>query len=159
MAPMAVINRGFGGSKIPEVVYYADRIIKPHQPKLLVFYCGENDLANDVTKAKEALKRFKSFEKYMRKNLADTKVFFLSIKPSISREQYWEKMQQANDMIAKFISRKDNYIYVDVASKMLDENGIVLQDIFLEDNLHMNAKGYKIWTSELRPILEKHYTF
>jgi lysophospholipase L1-like esterase len=158
MAPIPVINRGFGGSTIPEVLYYADRIILPHQPKYIVLYCGENDLSNDETKAKEALKSFKAFHKYLRENLPDSRLYFIAIKPSISREQYWPKLQKANKLISKFISKQDNYLFVDTASKMLDNNGIVLQDIFIEDNLHMNAKGYDIWTNILKPILEKDYT-
>lgn len=158
MAPIPVINRGFGGSTIPEVLHYADRIILPHQPKYIVLYCGENDLSNDDTKAKEALNSFKAFHSYLQENLPDTKLYFIAIKPSIKREKYWPKLQQANRKISKFISKQDNYFFVDTASEMLDSNGIVLQDIFVDDNLHMNAKGYEIWTSVLKPILEKHYT-
>lgn len=157
MAPIPVINRGFGGSTIPEVIYYADRIILPYHPKLLILYCGENDLANDNTKARQAVKSFKKFSAYMNKNLPETKVFFISIKPSISRVQYWTKMQEANAKIKKIIEQKANYYYVDVASKMLDNKGVVLQDIFVEDNLHLNTKGYAIWSELLKPTLEKHY--
>lgn len=158
MAPIRVTNRGFGGSTILEVLHYANRIILPHQPKYIVFYCGENDLSNDETKAKTALKSLKAFHKYLEENLPDTRLYFIAIKPSISREKYWSKLQKANKMIRKFIARHDNYIFVDTASKMLDSDGKVLQDIFIEDNLHMNAKGYQIWTSVLKPILEKDYT-
>jgi lysophospholipase L1-like esterase len=157
ISPISVLNRGFGGSTIPEVTYYADRIILPHQPKILVFYCGENDLANDDAKSKLALKSFKKFYTYMKKNLPETEVFFIAIKPSVKRWNYWNKMNEANSKIKKFVDRKDNYYFVDTASKMLDENGIVLQDIFIKDNLHMNAKGYEIWTNTLKPILEQHY--
>ena len=157
ISPIPVLNRGFGGSTIPEVTYFADRIILPHQPKILVFYCGENDIANDDAKSKLALKSFKKFYTYMKKNLPETEVFFIAIKPSVKRWNYWNKMNEANSKIKKFIDRKDNYYFVDTASKMLDENGIVLQDIFIKDNLHMNAKGYEIWTNTLKPILEQYY--
>ena len=156
MAPVAVINRGFGGSTIPEVLYYADRIILPHQPRAIVFYCGENDLSNDEATANLALKRFKEFHKYLKKNLPETQLYFIAFKPSIRREKYWPKLQEANKQLEKFIEGKKNYFYVDVASKMLDENGKVIQDIFLEDNLHLNETGYKIWTDTLKPILEKN---
>ncbi|MCK5470736.1 MAG: hypothetical protein KAI99_19570, partial [Cyclobacteriaceae bacterium] len=66
------------------------------------------------------------------------------------------KMNEANAKLSKFISKKDNYFYVDTASQMLDEHGIVLQDIFIKDNLHMNAKGYAIWTNVIKPILEEY---
>lgn len=158
MDPISVINRGFGGSTIPEVLYYADRIIKPHQPKIIVFYCGENDLANDNSNSDLALKSFKNFSKYLKKNLPNTKVFFLAIKPSIKRWHYWPKFAEANEKIKKFIDKHELYFFVDTASEMLDENEVVLQDIFIEDNLHMNAKGYKTWTAKLKPILEEHYS-
>ena len=156
MAPIPAINRGFGGSTIPEVTYYADRIILPHNPKIIVLYCGENDLANDESKPKLALKSFKKLHKWMRKNQPETKVFFLAIKPSIRRWNYWGKMSEANAKLKKFMSKKDNYFFVDTASLMLDEDGVVLQDIFIKDNLHMNAKGYELWTKLLKPILEEH---
>jgi len=158
MDPMAAINRGFGGSTIPEVTYYADRIILPHHPKIIVFYCGENDLANDNSKSSLALKSFKEFHKYLKKNLPDTKLFFIAIKPSISRWNYWPRFGEANQKIKRYIEKKDNFFFIDTASKMLDEEGVVLQDIFIEDNLHMNAKGYKIWTNTIKPILEEYYT-
>ncbi len=157
MAPMDVINRGFGGSTIPEVTAIAGRILLPHHPKIMVFYCGENDLANDHTKPDLALKSFKLFYDYMQENMPKTKVFFIAIKPSISRVKYWDKMKKANQLIEKFIDEKNNYFFIDTATLMLDENGNVLQDIFIKDNLHMNAKGYAIWTKEIKPILERHY--
>lgn len=157
MAPMNVINRGFGGSTIPEVTAVADRILLPHHPKIIVFYCGENDLANDHTKPELALKSFKLFYSYMQENMPETKVFFIAIKPSISRAKYLNKLKEANQLIEKFIDKKDNYFFIDTASLMLDESGNVMQDIFIEDNLHMNAKGYTIWTKEIKPILKEYY--
>lgn len=157
MSPIPVLNRGFGGSTIPEVTYYADRIILPHHPKIIVFYCGENDLSNDEAKSDLALKSFEEFHRFMNDKLPKTKVFFIAIKPSISRWHYWSKMNEANEKIEKFINSKDNYYFVDTASGMLDENGTVLQDIFIKDNLHMNAKGYAIWTKVVKPLLEEYY--
>jgi len=159
MSPIPVINRGFGGSTIPEVLHYADRIILPHQPKMIVLYCGENDLANDESKAKLAFKSFKKFHNYIIDNLPDTRVYFIAIKPSIKREKYWPKMQKANQMIRRFIKRKKNFYYLDTSSKMLDENGHVLQDIFIKDDLHLNKKGYQIWIKTIKPILERDYVF
>ncbi|NJN24774.1 MAG: hypothetical protein HC819_01665 [Cyclobacteriaceae bacterium] len=157
MAPMPVINRGFGGSTIPEVTKYADRIISVHQPEMLVLYAGENDLANDTATAEDALGHFKDFYSYMNKNLPETSVFFLSIKPSVARKKFWPKMHKANTKIRRFIDKKPNFYFVDVASPMLDDEGNALKDIFIEDQLHMNAKGYSLWTATLKPVLRKHY--
>lgn len=40
-----------------------------------------------------------------------------------------------------------------VSKQMFDKNGKIRTDIFLEDNLHMNAKGYEVWTGIIKPIL------
>lgn len=157
MSPIPVLNRGFGGSTIPEVIHYADRIILHHQPKIIVLYCGENDLSNDEAKPKLALKSLKNFHRYVNENLPETKIFFIAIKPSIRRWNYWPKFQEANSKIKKYIGKKDDIFYIDTASKMLDDQGVVLQDIFIEDNLHMNSKGYDIWTKTIKPIMEVHY--
>lgn len=158
MDPMKVVNRGFGGSTLPEVTHYADRIILPYSPEILVLYCGENDLANDETKSSQGLKNFKLFSKYMKRNLPDTKVFFIAIKPSIRRWKYHGKFDETNEKIEKYISKNENYFFIDTASKMLDENNVVKQDIFIKDNLHMNSKGYDIWTETVKPILAEHYS-
>jgi len=158
MAPIPVLNRGFGGSTIPEVTYYADRVLLPYNPKIIVLYCGENDLSNDEAEADLALKSLKDLTKYLNKHLPDSKLFFIAIKPSIKRWHYWSKMQEANRLIQKYISKKENYYYIDVASKMLDKDGLVLQDIFVGDNLHLNAKGYKIWSEAIKPVIETHYS-
>jgi len=155
MAPLQVINRGFGGSTIPEVIYYADRIILPHKPDILVLYCGENDISNDETTSDDVLNSFKAFHQYLRKNLPKTQLYFISMKPSISRWTYWPKIQEANLKIAAFIKKRKKYHYIDTASKMLDSSGVVFQDIFIKDNLHMNEKGYAIWTDVMKPELEK----
>jgi lysophospholipase L1-like esterase len=156
-APITVLNRGFGGSTIPEVLHYAERIILPHQPKTIVFYCGENDLSNDDAEAELALTSFKKFSEWMSRHLPETKLFFIAIKPSIKRWHYWPKMQQANSMIENYINQNEKFYFVDVASKMLDNKGVVLQDIFVADDLHLNEKGYQIWEDVLKPYLEKHY--
>lgn len=157
MSPVPVINRGFGGSTIPDVLYFADRIILPQQPKIIVFYCGENDLSSNELSVKGGVQNFKAFHKYLRKNLPETKLYFISIKPSIRREALWPKFQEANKELKKFMRKHKNYYFVDTASSMLDENGKVYQDIFLEDNLHMNAKGYAIWIDIIKPLLLPYF--
>jgi lysophospholipase L1-like esterase len=155
MAPLKVLNRGFGGSTLPEVTYYADRIILPYKPNIIVLYCGENDISNDQTTSEQVLQSFKEFHKYLRKNLPKTQLYYVSMKPSVSRWKYWQKVNEANLKIEAFIKKHKNYHYIDTATKMLDSDGMVFQDIFIADNLHMNEKGYAIWTEVIKPELEK----
>lgn len=151
-----IINRGFGGSSTPHVIQYADEIIFPYNPKQIVIYVGENDIASTpaVTPV-EVANRIDSLVGLIRTKLPDVPIVFISIKPSISRLALMPQMKEANKIICKRLSNQKNIVFVDVFSKMLDENGKPMKDIFLADNLHMNAKGYAIWKKALEPALLK----
>ena len=157
MAPLPVENRGFGGAIIKQVTYYSNRMIVPLEPKLLVFYCGENDIANDVYPAERTLNDYKTFVKTMRKKLPRTGIVFVSMKPSPKRWNYWNKFKAGNAMIEKFIQTQQDMWYVDVGEAMLGSNGRPRAELFLSDSLHMNAKGYALWSEILKPEVLRHY--
>lgn len=151
-----ILNRGFGGSTLQDVIRYADEVITPYRPKQIVIYCGENDLASsdDVT-AEMVLERFIALFNRIRKNDAAVPVAFVSLKPSPSRRHLWPKMVAANQLIKNFLRTKKKTTFIDVYHKMFNRDGTVIQDIFLEDDLHMNAKGYQIWKKAIEPYLIK----
>jgi lysophospholipase L1-like esterase len=151
-----IINRGFGGSSLPDVIRYANDIIFPYQPKQVVLYCGENDLADsDTVTAQTVFTRFKTLFQLIRQKLPGVPVAFVSLKPSPSREHLFTKMVDANRLIRNFIEKEKNAAYIDVFSKMRNSEGSVMKDIFKADNLHMNAKGYAIWKTAIEPYLVK----
>jgi lysophospholipase L1-like esterase len=151
-----IINRGFGGSSLPDVIRYANEIIIPYHPKEIVIYCGENDFAgDDNTTAEMVAERFKTLYAIIRSKMPDVPVVFISIKPSPSRRKYWPKMIEANRMIKDFIGTQQHASYVDVDKPMLNENNQPRPEIFLDDSLHMNAKGYAIWQKAIEPYLLK----
>jgi lysophospholipase L1-like esterase len=151
-----IINRGFGGSSLPDVIRYANEIIIPYHPKEIVIYCGENDFAgNDNTTAEMVAERFKTLYAIIRSKMPDVPVVFISIKPSPSRRKYWPQMMEANQMIKDFISAQQHASYVDVYHPMLNADNQPKPEIFLEDSLHMNAKGYAIWRKAIEPYLIK----
>ena len=154
--PIPGINRGFGGSTLPEVIYYADRIIFKYEPQLIVLYCGENDIA-DGASPEQVFASFKKLDGMIRKKLPETKMIFISMKPSIARWNLWEKYIAGNEMIRKYIETKDDRFYLDCSTVMLLENGEPDPSIFVEDNLHMNAKGYEGWKSLVKPMVERLY--
>lgn len=156
MEPVSVINRGFGGSTIPEVLFYFDELILAHQPKNIYLYAGENDLAMtdlNITPA-QVLETFQLFVNTVRAKLPDTKnIYFISIKPSVARWDLWPTMQEANQLIKDYASKQKDVYYVDVAAKMLQDDGTVRKDIFIRDSLHMNRTGYALWTETIKPDL------
>lgn len=151
-----IINRGFGGSSLPDVIRYADDIIFPYQPKQIVIYCGENDIAssNSVT-ADTVYDRFKVLFNLIRNKWPEVPIVFISLKPSPSRWEMHQKMEAANDEIKQFLAKENNTHFVDVYHKMLAADGTPIKEIFISDNLHMNASGYAIWQKEIQPLLLK----
>jgi len=155
-----IINRGFGGSTLPDQIRYVNDIVFPYDPKQIVIYCGENDLASsDTVTATLVLARFKRLFDSIRKK-TDAPIAYISIKPSPSRRHLFSKMREANAMIKGFITFEnsgglDHSVFIDVHQKMLNKEGQPIPEIFLEDSLHMNAKGYAIWQKEIQPYLLK----
>jgi len=149
-----IINRGFGGSSLPDVTRYESDVIFNYKPKQIVMYCGENDLAaSDTVTAKMVFDRFKKLFTDIRKRFSKVPFVYISLKPSPSRWQLHEKMIAANDQIENFLSKKKNTVFVDVYHKMLGADGTPIKEIYEEDKLHMNAKGYAIWKKEIQPHL------
>jgi lysophospholipase L1-like esterase len=155
-APLPVINRGFGGSTTPEVMHYAKRIVYKYEPSVIVYYCGENDMASE-TPPQVAFQNFKKFIGETEKNLATTTVVFVSAKPSPSRWALWKDFQQFNSMVEQFAKNRPNLRYVDISKELLGANGEPDASLFVEDKLHINASGYAKWTAVLKPIVTEVY--
>ena len=157
-----IINRGFGGSTLLDQLRYANDIIFPYQPKQIVIYCGENDLASsDSVTAEMVVDRFIQLFEVIRKK-TEVPIAYISMKPSPSRRHLFKKMNEANREIMKFVMVQvgDQLLhppmaFIDIHNKMLNANGQPIPEIFLDDSLHMNAKGYAIWKKEIEPYLIK----
>jgi len=151
-----IINRGFGGSTIPDAMRYLNEIVFPYEPKQVVIYEGDNDLASsDKITADSVLNRFEKLFSLIRKHLPNTAIAFVSIKPSPSREKLMPEMQEANSMIKTFLSHQKNAAFIDVYHVMLNKDGTPDKSLFIEDELHMNDKGYHIWQRIIKPYLLK----
>jgi len=151
-----IINRGFGGSSLTDLIRYAPDIIYPYQPRQVVIYCGENDfVSSGNANADTVFTRFSQLFEMIRREVPKAEILFVSIKPSPSRAKYMPEMVRANAMIKAFLKKKSKTDYVDVYNKMLQDDGSPMPDIFLKDNLHMNRRGYDIWQKAILPYLNK----
>ena len=149
-----VLNRGFGGSQLSDVRYFADRLIVRYQPKQIVLYAGENDIATGKQTARQTYARFVDLFRYVRKKLPDATFTFIAIKPSPSRRQFWLATDDANRRIRRFLAKQSNAQFVDIRPVMLAPNGQPVGALFRPDSLHMNEKGYQRWAPVLRPYLK-----
>jgi lysophospholipase L1-like esterase len=150
-----IINRGFGGSTLLDMLHYEQETIFKYNPKQIVIYCGDNDLASsDTVTSKIVYERFRQLFADIRSKLPKTSLVFVSIKPSPSRWRLKEKMIEANTLIKEFLAKQKKTAFVDTWSAMLNNEGKPMDDIFKEDKLHMNAKGYAIWQKIIEPYLK-----
>jgi len=149
-----VLNRGFGGSKLPDVIHFADRAIIPYKPKQIIIYVGENDVASGTVTAQEVRDRFVTLFTKIRKSLPKTSIVFISMKPSPSRRKYLPITMEANKLIKDYLAKQSRAEYLDIYTPMLDANGQIRGELFRADSLHMTPKGYEVWTKELKPLLK-----
>lgn len=149
-----IINRGFGGSSLPDLIRYRYDVIFPYQPKQIFIYCGENDFAaSDTISVKTVTQRFVVLHQLIRAKFPTTNLVYVSMKPSVSRVHLMPKFDAANTAIAEFLKKDIHALYADVYKAMLKPDGTVMDDIFLADRLHMNAKGYAIWQKVLAAFM------
>jgi lysophospholipase L1-like esterase len=153
MAPLAVLNRGFGGSQMGQVTFYADRIVLPYDPLAVVFYAGENDIAFGNLTAEQAPGAFQQFCEKIHAALPEVPIYFISIKPPKRRQQFWPIMEEANALIRTYCASDKRLHYIDIVPSMHDASGNVKGNIFRWDGIHLNAQGYTLWTACVRPIL------
>ena len=154
--PLRVLNRGFGGSTMPELDYYFFRIVKPYNPSAIVIYEGDNDVLAPFLTPVVILKSFDILIQLSKQFLPNTKIFFVSIKPSPSRVDYLKKMQETNLLIKSYCTKDKNLFYIDITKQMFNEEGQIREDIFRKDRLHMNKKGYKIWSEIIKSELMRN---
>jgi lysophospholipase L1-like esterase len=144
-----VLNRGFGGSEMSDLVYYFDVLIKPYRSKQIFIYEGDNDLQSGKSSA-QILVSADSLLRLIRKNVdGNVQVFFMTPKPSPSRWHLKEKYIKYNEELRRWVSRQKHVTCVDVWNPLLDDRGVVRKDIFLEDGLHLNRKGYVLWAKAI----------
>ena len=152
MYPLDVINRGFGGSNAKDLLFYFDRIVKPYNPKAIVYYEGDNDLAQGQTPA-EFIANCKLFIEKAHDELPGTPVYLLSVKPSPSRKNLLPATNKANQMLSNLAEEYQDVSYIDISAAMMEDNGKINPSIFRSDSLHMTWDGYRIWTSIVKPVL------
>lgn len=149
---VATINRGFGGSRVRDSTYYADRIVTPYHPRGVVFYAGDNDLFEGRT-PEQVRDDFAAFVKAVRKSEPDVRIAFVAIKPSPSRVGLLPRIREANALVREYAQGEEAVDYLDVFLPMLDAQGRPREELFIDDQLHMNSSGYAIWAGVVRPWL------
>jgi lysophospholipase L1-like esterase len=160
MAPLPVIKRGFGGSKIRDAAVYSNRIVTRYEPKIVVLFSGTNDLAGNELDKQPAniLNGFMTFVTKVRQDLPDAQIYNISITPTRARFDKLAEVQKTNALIKDYCESDPKLFFFDLADQFLTQDGQPRDDLFIEDGLHLNDTGYKIWVDEMKPVLEKAYS-
>jgi lysophospholipase L1-like esterase len=145
---MTIVKRGFGGSRLSDCARYVAQLVLPYQPRTVVVYAGDNDLAEGAT-PQGVLASYAEFVERVREALPDTRIVYISIKPSPLREALMPAAIQTNELIEAYSKQHPGLGYIDVYTKMLDGQGRPRAELFLPDALHLNAAGYALWKSAI----------
>jgi len=148
-----VLNRGFGGSEISDTIHFAERFLFPLEPRIIVFYAGDNDIGHGESPESVA-EDYQTFAAMVHEALPGTRIAYIAIKPSIRRWNLIEQVREANNLIQAQTEADDLADFVDIAAPMIGDNGEPRPELFVEDGLHLTAEGYELWTSILRPYLD-----
>jgi lysophospholipase L1-like esterase len=147
------LNRGFGGSQIPDSVTHAELLVIRHKPQIVIFYAGDNDIAAGRT-PQQVFDDYRAFVSKVHAALPATRIAFIAIKPSIQRWALVDKVRAANALVREYAAADDRLGFVDVDGPMLGWDDKPRKELFVADGLHMTPKGYDVWTTLLRPFIE-----
>ena len=149
-----VINRGFGGSEIVDSTYFAERVIFPYSPRMVLLRAGGNDLWGGKT-AEQVFADYKDFVAKVQAKLPETEILFIALSPSIARWKQADKEKAVNSMIEEYTRGKPRLHYIETYDIVLGNDGQPRPELFIADKLHFNAEGYKLLAARVRPALPK----
>jgi hypothetical protein len=154
MAPMPVFNRAFGGSRTPDILNYMETIVLPYRPKVIVYYCGSNDI-NASEKPVDIANRFKAFWWRVSAELPATKVLYVSINRAPQKMEKWNVVDSTNSLVREFCSTSDKLQFIDVNTILFDKKGVPRYELYREDQLHFKDEAYEEFTLVIKPYVEQ----
>jgi len=149
-----VINRGFGGSQIVDATHFAERVIFPYAPRMIFLRAGGNDLWAGKT-PERVFDEFREFVKKIHAKLPETDIVFISLSPSIARWKQAEQEKALNRMVEDYVRGKAHLKYLETYPMVLGADGQPRPELFVADQLHFNAEGYRLLAERVRPCLAR----
>jgi lysophospholipase L1-like esterase len=147
-----IVNRGIDSFQLSHVIQYADRLILPHKPRMIILHVGGNDVNNGKAAA-AILEDFKTFVAKVRAVLPEVPIAFSSITPGPGRWNQAERRKQTNDVIKAYIETQPGLVFIDLWEAMLTADGQPRDELWVEDRVHPNHAGYLVRVKIMRPLL------
>jgi lysophospholipase L1-like esterase len=153
MAPLPVINQAFAGARMHNVFNAMDKLIIPYSPKIIVYYCGSNDI-NDGSEASDILSGFEKFVFAVRDKLPSTIVYFVSINKAPQKMDKWDVIDDSNEKIKDWCEKTDRLCFIDINPRFIIE-GQPCAGLYLDDGLHFKPEAYVEFTKIIKPVIKK----
>ena len=153
MAPLPVFNSAFGGSKTGDVLDHIEKIVFPYTPKIIVYYCGSNDV-NGVSQAARIFGGFMEFAERVAEKLPDTRIYYVSITHAPQKQGRWGTVDSINALVKEYYARTPKREFIDVNPILFDVEGKPRMDLYVEDKLHLRERAYVEFAAKIKPILE-----
>lgn len=147
-----LINRGIDSFQFRDLLKYADRLVTPYAPRLIVLHVGGNDIHNGRTPA-QVLEDFKTFNAKVRAKVPGVPIIFSSITPGPGRWDEAPQRKEANRLVREYVATQPDLKFIDLWDAMLTKDGQPREDIWVEDRVHPNHAGYLIRVEHTRPLL------
>jgi lysophospholipase L1-like esterase len=149
-----VINRGFGGSQIADSTHFAERIVFPYAPRMILLRAGGNDI--HAGKSPELVfSDFRAFVIKVREKLPDAEIAYIALSPSIARWDEKEKAEALNRMVREYTREISGLKYIAAESISLGPDGKPRPELFVSDKLHFSPAGYTLLAESVRPHLPR----
>ncbi len=155
MAPLPVFNRAFGGSQTSDILYHMDKIVLPYEPKVIVYYCGSNDINNANHKAQAIADRFRQFVTRVRVRLPQTRILYVSINRAPQKETKWPTVDAANTLIKEYCESDKRLGFIDVNPALFDKEGKPRLELYQSDKLHFLEPAYDEFAAIIKPVVTK----
>jgi lysophospholipase L1-like esterase len=147
-----ILNCGFGGSRLTDCVRYANRLVIPRKPAAIVIYAGDNDLALG-TPPEQVFQSFQRLFEIFRAYSPSIPIAFVSVKPSPARLKYLPSIIKFNELVEQYLQARPETDYIDICSDMLGPDHKPISSLFVNDQIHLSAAGYKIMRKEIEEFL------
>ncbi|MCP4453084.1 MAG: creatininase family protein [Planctomycetes bacterium] len=152
---LKVVNRGFGGAHISDLIHFQKDILRRYAPpQCVVFFCGGNDVTGGKS-AEQVMEDFRAFWKIVNAHAPNTPLIYIPIKPCPSRWHLWAEESRVNAAVLEQSKQDPLLYYADTATPMLETGSPPDDSLFIADKLHLSAKGYRMWTHVTRPLVHQ----
>ena len=156
MAPLPVVNRAFGGSRTDDQLARFDPVVQPHAPRIIVYYCGSNDI-KEGRGPDAVFQGFKAFSERVRRIWPATRLIFVSSTRSLDRVEKWERVDHYNGLVRAYCSETPRRRFIDINRALVDADGCPRTDLYRDDKLHFRPAAYVAFTALIRPVLTEEW--